>query len=125
MKEVNIYIRGICKNSGEGSDLKQGKYIALIEYRGHYKKCVGKEINTTSNRMFLIALIEGIKALKESCIINFYAPTSLGFKKIHKSPNKDLLNEILKIVETNNHKLNQNISRKYQDYLIFELRKLD
>ena len=125
MKEVNIYIRGICKNFGEGSELKEGKYIALIEYKGHHKRCIGKEINTTSNRMFLVALTEGIKALKESCIINFYTPTTLGFKKPHKSPNKDLLGKILELVEYNGHKLNENISRKYQDYLIAELRKLD
>ena len=125
MKEVNIYIRGICKNFGEGSELKEGKYVTLIEYKGRYKQLVGKETNTTSNRMFLIALTEGIKALKENCIINYYTPTPLGFKKPHKSPNKDLLCEILEIVEVNGHKLNENISRRYQDYLINEIRKLD
>lgn len=125
MKEVNIYIRGICKNFGEGSELKEGKYIALIEYKGHYKKCVGKEVNTTSNRMFLVALIEGIKALRESCIINFYTPTSLGFGKPNKSPNKDLLNEIFELVEAKGHKLNENISKRYQNYLSDELMKLD
>jgi len=35
-----------------------------------------------------------------------------------------LLGEILEVVEANSHKLNENISRKYQNYLISELTKL-
>lgn len=125
MKEVNIYIRGICKNFGEGSELKQGKYIALLEYQNRHKQVVGTELHTTSNRMFIKALIEGLKLLKEPCVVNVYVPTSLGFDKPNKSPNKDLLNEVLEIVKDNSHSFNRIISHKHQNYLVEELRKID
>ena len=86
MKEINMYIRGICKNSGEYSEIKEGRYIVLLEYKGRHKQDIGIEFNTTSNRMLLKALIKGIEMLKEPCIINFYTPTSLGFKKSMEVP---------------------------------------
>ena len=125
MKEVNMYIRGICKNSGEYSEIKEGRYIVLLEYKGRHKQDIGIEFNTTSNRMLLKALIKGIEMLKEPCIINFYTPTSLGFKKPNKSPNKDLINEVLTLVEAKGHKLNKNISMDKQECLIKALKKLD
>lgn len=117
MKEVNMYIRGICKNTGAYVDSKEGSYICLIEYKGKYKNIAGKKIQTTSNRML-------ITALNDPCYINLYTPTLLGFNSLKKSPNKDMLRIVLDDILMNGHKLNEIVSNKNQDYLIKELKLL-
>ena len=124
MKQVNLYVRGICINTGESGELRKGKYIALLEYQNKHKKVFGTEINTTSNRMFLKAVIEGLSLLKECCIVNIYTPTRLGFNS-KSSPNKDLINQILGTVKSNGHMYKEVQSKEYQDYLNEELKKLD
>ena len=65
MKTVNIYTDGACKgNPGVGG------WGALIEYGDTRKEYFGGELNTTNNQMELKAAIEGLKALKEPCIVN-------------------------------------------------------
>ena len=65
MKTVNIYTDGACKgNPGVGG------WGALIEYGNTRKEYFGGELNTTNNQMELKAAIEGLKALKEPCIVN-------------------------------------------------------
>ena len=124
MKQVNIYVRGICINTGESGELRKGKYIALLEYNNRHKQITGGELNTTPNRMILKAILEGLKLLKEGCIVNVYAPTQkLGFN-IKSSPNRDLIDQILDNVKSKGHIYNEIESRKHQDYLIKELRKL-
>ena len=65
MKTVNIYTDGACRgNPGIGG------WGALIEYGNTKKEYFGGELNTTNNQMELKAAIEGLKALKEPCIVN-------------------------------------------------------
>ena len=65
MKTVNIYTDGACRgNPGEGG------WGALIEYENTRKEYFGGKILTTNNQMELLAAIEGLKALKEPCIVN-------------------------------------------------------
>ena len=122
MKEVNIYVRGICINSGEDKELKEGKYIALLEYQNRHKQLVGNEVNTTSNRLILKGVIDSLKLLKETCIVNVHATTVLGFNS-KSSPNRDLIDEALKIIVDNGHVYNEIVSKKYQDYFAKELKK--
>ena len=44
-----------------------------MEYNGFEKELSGGEAETTNNRMELTAVIEGLKALKESCIVELYS----------------------------------------------------
>lgn len=113
MKHVYIYTDGSCKcNPGPGG------WCAILVYEGREKVISGGEAQTTNNRMELTAIIEALKALKESCTVTLtsdskYALDALqngwaevwrarGWKKPDKSPalNPDLweilLNEIKK-----------------------------
>jgi len=65
MKTVNIYTDGACRgNPGVGG------WGVLIEYGDVRKEYFGGELNTTNNQMELKAAIEGLKALKEPCIVS-------------------------------------------------------
>ena len=65
MKQVIIYTDGACRgNQGPGG------WGALIKFEGVAKEIFGGQNNTTNNQMELKAAIEGLKALKEPCIVN-------------------------------------------------------
>lgn len=64
MKHVHIYTDGACSgNPGPGG------WAALLVHRGRRKELSGAERLTTNNRMELAAAIEGIRALKEPCLV--------------------------------------------------------
>ena len=62
MKEVIIYTDGACSGNPGG-----GGYAAILMYKGVEKVISGGEKLTTNNRMELMAVISGLKALKEPC----------------------------------------------------------
>jgi len=65
MKTVNIYTDGACRgNPGPGG------WGVLIQYQDNEKEYFGGNQNTTNNQMELQAAIEGLKLLKEECIVN-------------------------------------------------------
>lgn len=64
MKKVTIYTDGACSgNPGPGG------WGTILEYNGRFKELSGGEAETTNNRMELIAVITGLKALKEPCSV--------------------------------------------------------
>lgn len=68
MKTVTLYTDGACSgNPGPGG------WGVILEYMGHEKELSGGEENTTNNRMELTGVIEGLKALKEPCIVELYS----------------------------------------------------
>lgn len=68
MKTVDIYTDGACSgNPGVGG------YCAILMYNGAEKVVSGYELETTNNRMELLAVIKGLEALKETCIVNIYS----------------------------------------------------
>ena len=112
MKTVTLYTDGACSgNPGPGG------WGAILEYNGFEKELSGGEAETTNNRMELTAVIEGLKALKESCIVELYSDSkyvidglqkgwavswrSRGWKKADKKPalNPDLWAELLELTE--------------------------
>ncbi|MBN9543116.1 MAG: ribonuclease HI [Alphaproteobacteria bacterium] len=67
MKKVVIYTDGSCLgNPGAGA------WAAILEYQGKEKEICGFVAETTNNRMELMAAIEALKTLKESCIVELY-----------------------------------------------------
>ena len=63
-KKINIYTDGACKgNPGPGG------WGAVLQYGEHSKELYGGEMDTTNNRMELMAAIEALAVLKESCEI--------------------------------------------------------
>ncbi len=62
MKSVELFTDGACKgNPGPGG------WGALLRYGKAEKTLCGGELNTTNNRMELLAAINGLAALKEPC----------------------------------------------------------
>ena len=64
-KTIDLFTDGACRgNPGPGG------WGVLLRYGDIEKKICGGEKLTTNNRMELMAAIEGLKALKSSCIVN-------------------------------------------------------
>ena len=112
MKTVTLYTDGACSgNPGPGG------WGAILEYEGHEKELSGGEESTTNNRMELTAVIRGLQALKESCIVELYSDSKYvidglekgwaaswwknGWKKADKKPalNPDLWEILLLLTE--------------------------
>ena len=67
MKKIKLYTDGACSgNPGNGG------WGYLLQYKNVQKENFGGLPQTTNNQMELTAVIEGLKALKESCIIDGY-----------------------------------------------------
>ena len=111
MKIVTLYTDGACSgNPGPGG------WGAILEFRGTEKELSGGAPDTTNNRMELTAVIEGLKALKEPCIVELYSDSKYvidalskgwavswqqkGWRKADKKPalNPDLWEELLTLV---------------------------
>ena len=112
MKTVTLYTDGACSgNPGPGG------WGAILEFNGVEKELSGGQPETTNNRMELTAVIEGLKALKESCIVELYSDRKYvidglqkgwavswrknGWKKADKKPalNPDLWGTLLDLCE--------------------------
>ncbi len=112
MKTVTLYTDGACSgNPGPGG------WGAILEYQGHELELSGGEESTTNNRMELTAVIRGLQALKESCIVELYSDSKYvidglqkgwavswrknGWKKADKKPalNPDLWEILLDLTE--------------------------
>ncbi|CAN2043800.1 ATP-dependent DNA helicase DinG [Candidatus Magnetomoraceae bacterium gMMP-1] len=66
IQEVIIYTCGICTAN------KLGGYAAELLHKQHRKEIYGGCLTTTSNRMSIIAAIEGLKALNTRCMVTLY-----------------------------------------------------
>ena len=112
MKTVTLYTDGACSgNPGPGG------WGAILEFMGHEKEMSGGEASTTNNRMELTAVIMGLRALKEPCVVELYSDSKYvidglqkgwaagwrkkGWIKSDKKPalNPDLWGELLDLTE--------------------------
>lgn len=67
MKRVIIFTDGACRgNPGPGG------WGALLRYGKHEKTLHGGEVNTTNNRMEIMAAIKALAILKEGCLIELH-----------------------------------------------------
>lgn len=133
MKKIDMYVRG---NTYKGNEGIKGQYIVILEYGNNTKILSGdnKNSNVTDIRMIIEGTIIGLRALKESCIIDLYTHTHMGLGKIRnknnkylndnsiESPNKDALIALKRELITGDHEINEFVSRKKQDFLIRKLK---
>ena len=72
LKEITIYTDGACSvNPGPGG------WGAILIYNGIEKEIAGGESETTNNRMELMAVISGLKALRlPKCKVNLYSDSA-------------------------------------------------
>ncbi len=80
MKNVVMYTDGACSgNPGPGG------YAAILIYNGIEKEISGNELSTTNNKMELLAVISGLKALKEKCNVTIYSDSAYVVNAVEKS----------------------------------------
>jgi ribonuclease HI len=71
VKHVEIYTDGACSgNPGPGG------WGAVLIYKGTEREISGYSSETTNNRMELMAAIQGLNALKESCRVSLYTDSA-------------------------------------------------
>ena len=71
ISEVTIYTDGACSgNPGPGG------WAAILMAGGAKKEMSGGERDTTNNHMELMAVIEGLKALKRPCKVDIYSDSA-------------------------------------------------
>lgn len=74
---VDIYTDGACKgNPGVGG------WGVLLRYADHEKAMSGGELETTNNRMELMAVIEGLKSLNRACMVRVHTDSQYVQKGI-------------------------------------------
>ena len=79
MKTVTLYTDGACSgNPGPGG------WGAILLYNGHEKELSGAEAHTTNNRMELTAVIRGLEALKQPCIVELYSDSKYVIDALEK-----------------------------------------
>ena len=95
-KTITLYTDGACSgNPGPGG------WACVLVYKDKEKELSGGEKETTNNRMEMTAVIEGLKALKEPCVVELYTDSKYvlegatkwlqgwqekGWKKADKKP---------------------------------------
>ena len=68
MKTVILYTDGACSgNPGPGG------WASILRYGENTRELSGGEAQTTNNRMELMGVIEGLRALKEKCAVELYS----------------------------------------------------
>ncbi len=79
MKKVDIYTDGACSgNPGKGG------WGAILIYNGIEKEISGNAPETTNNRMELLAIINALRALKESCEVTLYSDSAYSLDPFNK-----------------------------------------
>ncbi len=79
MKKITLFSDGSALgNPGPGG------YGAILRYGDKEREISGGEAHTTNNRMELLAVIEGLRALKEPCSIEIISDSSYVVKGINE-----------------------------------------
>ena len=79
MKTVELYTDGACSgNPGPGG------WGAILRYQGHERELSGGEAQTTNNRMELTAVIQGLLALRESCVVELWSDSKYVIDALEK-----------------------------------------
>ena len=79
MKTVTLYTDGACSgNPGPGG------WAAILMYQGHKRELSGGEAATTNNRMELMGVIEGLRALKEPCSVDLWSDSRYVMDALEK-----------------------------------------
>lgn len=126
LTQVVLYTDGACSgNPGPGG------WGSILMASGHSKELSGGEPSTTNNRMELMAVIEGLSALKRPCHVEIYSDSAYvvnafnqdwitkwqrnGWKNSAKSPvaNVDLWQKLLEL--TSIHEVNFNKVKGHAD----------
>jgi ribonuclease HI len=77
MNKIKLFTDGACSgNPGPGG------WAYLLQYNEHEKLVSGNVAHTTNNQMELLAVIEGLRALKKACDVDIYTDSQYVQKGI-------------------------------------------
>ncbi|KAF5088359.1 Ribonuclease H [anaerobic digester metagenome] len=77
MKVIHLYTDGGCRGNGkEGENLGAIGGVLIYPEKNVTKEYKQAYENTTNNQMELLAVIEGLKLLKESCEVHIYSDSA-------------------------------------------------
>ncbi|MDD3307118.1 MAG: ribonuclease HI [Acetobacterium sp.] len=77
MKVIHLYTDGGCRGNGqEGENLGAIGGVLIYPEKNVTKEYQRAYQNTTNNRMELLAVIEGLKLLKEPCEVHIYSDSA-------------------------------------------------
>tara|TARA_E500000178_G_scaffold96424_1_gene95440 strand:+ start:862 stop:1299 length:438 start_codon:yes stop_codon:yes gene_type:complete len=112
VKTIILYTDGACSgNPGPGG------WAALLMHGDHEKMLSGADPNTTNNRMEMMAVIEGLRALQKPCLVRVHSDSAYiinaftqgwidnwirrGWKKADKKPveNQDLWRDMMQAMD--------------------------
>tara|TARA_A100001015_G_scaffold265841_1_gene314563 strand:- start:2889 stop:3326 length:438 start_codon:yes stop_codon:yes gene_type:complete len=112
VKTIILYTDGACSgNPGPGG------WAALLMHGDHEKMLSGADPNTTNNRMEMMAVIEGLRALQKPCLVRVHSDSAYiinaftqgwidnwirrGWKKADKKPveNQDLWRDMIQAMD--------------------------
>lgn len=80
MKQINLYSKAICLK-----EVGVGAWASILEYKQNTKELSGANPSTTEKQMHLVALIEGLKTLKEPCEVHILSSSIYIINSINKS----------------------------------------
>lgn len=79
MKHIYLFSDGSClKNPGPGG------YGTILRYKDKEKIISGGKAQTTNNQMELLGVIEGLKSLKEPCLVDIISDSNYVVKGINE-----------------------------------------
>ena len=94
-KHVDIYCDGSCTgNPGIGG------WGTILVYNNHEKCLHGCNHNTTNNQMEITAVIEGLKALKESCDVTVYTDSQYVVNTMTKGWKRNKNLDLWKVLDS-------------------------
>ena len=77
IEPIIIYTDGACRgNPGRGG------WGCILSYNGTFKELYGGDIDTTNNRMELMAAIQALEALKKPCTVRLHSDSVYVLKGI-------------------------------------------
>lgn len=77
MKVIHLYTDGGCRGNGkEGENLGAIGGVLIYPEKNVIKEYKRAYENTTNNQMELLAVIEGLKLLKEPCEVHIYSDSA-------------------------------------------------
>lgn len=128
-KVIQLYTDGACSgNPGPGG------WACVLSYRGKEKELSGHMPSTTNNRMEIFAVLSGLGAIKEPCIVDVYSDSAYtinafnehwienwqknGWMNSAKKPveNSDLWKLLLQVIKLKKHEVRFHKVKGHSDH---------
>ena len=76
MKNIIIYTDGGCRDNGAKENIGAIGIVLMYPEKNYLKEYKKAYMNTTNNQMELLAVIQGLKMLKQPCKVDIYSDSA-------------------------------------------------